>query len=91
MAQQRKILVSLSDTLLKEADTIAKNNNMNRSEFIRSAMKLYIREQKKASLYDKMKKGYLEMADINLQLADECYLTDCEQLYNYEAKLSECE
>ena len=91
MAQQRKILVSLSDALLEEADIIAKNNNMNRSEFIRTAMKLYIREQKKASLYEKMKKGYLEMADINLQLSDECYLTDCEQLCNYEAKLSECE
>ncbi len=91
MAQQRKILVSLSDALLEEADIIAKNNNMNRSEFIRTAMKLYIREQKKASLYEKMKKGYLEMADINLQLADESYLTDCEQLYNYEVKLSECE
>lgn len=91
MAQQRKILVSISDSLLKEADSLAKCQNINRSEFIRSAMKLYIREKKKALIKEQLKQGYRQMADINLSIADECYEADCKQLYNYEVKLSECE
>ncbi len=91
MAQQKKILISLSDSLLKEVDALASLQNVNRSEFIREAMKLYIRERKKVEISDRMKKGYEEMAEINLELARYCYDADCRQLLSYEEKLSECE
>ena len=45
MAELKKILVSLPDSLLREVDEIVAIEKKNRSEFIREAMKLYIRER----------------------------------------------
>lgn len=78
LAEKRKILVSLPATLLKEVDSIVLIEKTNRSEFIREAAKFYIREKKKFQLREKLIKGYQEMADINLQLANECLEADNE-------------
>ena len=91
LSQLKKILISLPDSLLKEVDSIVSIEKTNRSEFVREAMRLYIRERRKIELRDKMKKGYLEMAEINLKLAEMCFDTDCELHFNYEEKLAECE
>lgn len=91
MARQRKILISLPDSLLDEADSMAYSQNINRSEFIREAMRLYIREKKKAEIVRKLKKGYEEMAEFNLEYSDFCLETDNRQLQLYEDKLAECE
>ncbi len=91
MAQQKRILISLSDSLLSEVDLLAKAQNINRSEFIREAMKIYIRERKQIERCEQMKKGYIEMSKINLDIANECFSSDNEQLKNYEENFSECE
>lgn len=91
MAQQKRILISLSDSLLSEVDLLAKAQNINRSEFIREAMKIYIRERKQIERCEQMKKGYIEMSKINLDIANECFSLDNEQLKNYEENFSECE
>lgn len=38
-----------------------------------------------------LEKGYQEMAQINLELAQMCFEADCETLVRYEEKLTECE
>lgn len=91
MAQQKRILISLSDSLLNEVDAFARAQNINRSEFIREAMKIYIRERKQIERCEQMKKGYIEMSKINLSIANECLYSDNEQLKNYEENISECE
>ncbi len=91
MARQRKILISLPDSLLDEADSVAYSQNINRSEFIREAMRRYICEKKKAEIAEKLKKGYEEMAQINLAFSELCLETDNRQLQLYEDKLAECE
>ena len=91
MARQKKILISLPDSLLDEADSMASSQNINRSEFIREAMKLYIREKKKADIVCKLKKGYEEMAEFNLEYSEFCVESDNRQLLHYEEKLAECE
>lgn len=91
MAQQKRILISLSDSLLSEVDALARAQNINRSEFIREAMKIYIRERKQIERCEQMEKGYIEMSKINLDIANECLYSDNEQLKNYEENLSECE
>ncbi|AEG59018.1 CopG family ribbon-helix-helix protein [Desulforamulus ruminis] len=68
-AQVRRIMISLPDSLLAEVDDIVEAERVNRSEFIREAMKLYIAERKRQILREQMKKGYLEMARLNLALA----------------------
>lgn len=91
MAELRRILISLPDNLLKEVDSIVSSEKTNRSEFVREAMKLYIRERKKIETRDKMKKGYQEMAEINIKLAEMCMDADEEQQRKYEERLGELE
>lgn len=91
MAELRKILISLPDNLLKEVDSIVSVEKINRSEFVREAMKLYIRERRKIEMRDWMKKGYQDMAEINIKLAEICFDADSDQQQKYEERLGEME
>jgi CopG family transcriptional regulator/antitoxin EndoAI len=91
MAELKKILVSLPDSLLREVDEIVSMEKKNRSEFIREAMKLYIRERHRIEIREKMKKGYEEMARINRELAEAGFNSDNKAYEDYEALLAECE
>lgn len=92
MGQQlRKILISLPEGLLHEVDKLADLQNLNRSQCIREAMMMYISEKKKAKIKALMKKGYEEMAEINLEWAEYAYEADCKLQQSYEEKLAECE
>ena len=91
MAELRKILISVPNNLLKEIDHIVSDEKTNRSEFVREAMKLYIREKRKIQINDRMKKGYQEMAEINIRLAEMCMDADCNQQQKYEERLGELE
>jgi CopG family transcriptional regulator/antitoxin EndoAI len=66
-------MISLPDQLLQEVDGIVEQENSNRSELIRQAMKLYLVERKKRYLRESMQRGYLEMAKINLHIASEAF------------------
>jgi len=91
MADSKRIMISLPDSLLQEVDTIVSMEKTNRSEFIREAMKLYIRERNKMELREQMKKGYQEMGVINLALAELGLSLDVSLLETYEAQMAECE
>lgn len=91
MARQKKILISIPDSLLSEADSMAYSENINRSEFIREAMRLYIREKKRRGIAEMLKKGYEEMAEFNLEYSEYCLSTDNIQQKLYEDRLAECE
>lgn len=91
MAELKKIIISLPDNLLKEIDRFVSVEKTNRSEFVREAMKLYIKERRKIEMRDRMKKGYQEMAEINMKLAEICFDADSEQQTRYEGKLGEME
>ncbi len=91
MSHHKKILISLPDTLLSEVDNLATSQKINRSEFIREAMKRYVAEQRRASLAASLKKGYEEMSDINIEIAELCVEADNIQQQSYEQKLAECE
>jgi len=84
-------MVSIPDNLLKEVDSIISMERTNRSEFVRRAMTLYIRERRRMEMRDAMKQGYQEMAEINIKLAEMCYDADCEQHIEYEERLRELE
>lgn len=84
MTQVKRIMISLPDSLLAEVDGIVAAEQLNRSEFIREAMKLYINERKRRMLREQMKTGYLEMARINLSLAVEQYELEAEVTSSFE-------
>lgn len=91
MAEVKRIMISLPDNLLQEVDGIVAAEKLNRSEFIREAMKLYIQERKRRTIREKMKNGYLEMAKINLALAGESFNAEEEVKKFYDDRLVEGE
>lgn len=91
MPQLKKILVTLPNSLLEDLDTLASQEGVNRSEMIRQAIALYLKEKKKLELREKLKKGYQEMGALNLALSEMYFDMDQEQLNRYEEKLAECE
>jgi len=91
MAETKRIMISLPNTLLEEIDGIVSIERKNRSEFIREAMKLYIRERQKIQIREKMKNGYREMSQINLAIAEMGIEEDIYELCKYEVKLTGCE
>ena len=91
MAESRKILISLPESLLREVDSIVNMEKTNRSEFVRRTIQLYIRERRKIEVRDRLIKGYQEMAEINLKLAEMCFDADTKLQLEYEEKLAECE
>jgi CopG family transcriptional regulator/antitoxin EndoAI len=64
-------MISLPQNLLKEVDGVVEMEKRTRSEFIREAMKLYLQERKKRQIRERMQEGYIEMARLNLALANE--------------------
>ncbi|TCS79582.1 CopG family transcriptional regulator/antitoxin EndoAI [Tepidibacillus fermentans] len=76
MSNTKRIMISLPQNLLQEVDGVAKKEKSNRSELIREAMKLYLKERRKQTIRESMQKGYMEMAKINLNLASESFLLE---------------
>lgn len=54
-------------------------------------MKYYIKYKKNLEIKERLKKGYQEMGEINLAIAEMCFEADNKQLDGYEEKLAECE
>lgn len=71
-------MISLPQNLLTEVDGIVALEKRTRSEFIREAMRLYLRERKKRQIRERMQRGYLEMAGINLALSNEAVYAESE-------------
>lgn len=89
MPASKRIMVTVPENLLLELDDIYAAESKNRSEIIREALKFYVGERKKRLVKEQMKKGYLEMADINLTLASEYLIMDHEALINCLERLTE--
>ena len=78
MAELKRIMISIPNSLLQEIDGIIAMEKLSRSQFVREAMRLYIEERKRRAVRDMMRKGYQEMAIINLTLAEEGLTIDAE-------------
>lgn len=87
----RKILISLSDTLLCEIKKISAEENMERNQWIEKVLLDHIMSRRKEKNESALKQGYKAMGDINCLLAQEGIVADNEQLLAYELKLSESE
>ena len=87
----KKVLITMPDNLLEEIDALAKRENKNRSEMVREVMKIYIKEKQRDYIVRSLSKGYQEMAEINLSIAQMCLDADEEISRHYEEKLTECE
>ena len=91
LPKQKKILVSLPCGMLEKVDELAAGENVSRTEFIRREIDRGIKERYKAKIREELKNGYVEMAHINLSIAEMCFEADNDTQLSYEEKLSECE
>ena len=84
MAQAKRIMVSLPDSLLQEVDGIVRRETGNRSAFIREAMLLLIAERRRCERLKKCRDGYEKMGNLNRSLAEDGLAEDSRELENYE-------
>ena len=91
MAQLKKILISLPDTLLEQVDEFAGKDGVSRSEFIRKILSDFVDTRKKQEIREQLEKGYQIMAEINSEWAEFCVEADNQTQFGYEEKLSESE
>lgn len=91
MSSSKRLVVNLTETLSNEFDRALKEDNKKKSQFIRDAIILYIEERKKLRYIDDMKKGYMEMAQINLEISEMSCADDFKYLEEYEVWLTECD
>lgn len=90
MAESKRIMICVPVSLLREVDGMLVEENKNRSELIREAVRFYLEERKKSSLREQMRIGYQEMAQINLTLAQEAFRYEEEANSIIVRKLVEC-
>lgn len=89
MSNSKRLVVNLSETLYNEFNKALQEDCKKRSEFIREAIILYIKEKKRLDIIEQMEKGYKEMAQLNLEFAEMGFANDMKEFKEYEAKLSE--
>lgn len=85
----KRIQIRIPAHLLDQVDTIAQENQINRSQFIQNCIQVYIMEREPHCLQERLRVGYQIMAELNLKLAEE----DCDDklLEDYERQLAEAE
>ncbi len=88
MARTKRIMISLPQNLLQEVDGVVETEKQSRSEFIREAMRLCLEERKKRQIRERMQEGYLEMARLNLRLANEALSAENEAVRLAEETVS---
>ncbi len=91
MSDSKRIMIYLPDSLLREVDNIVSVEKIDRSQFVCRAMRLYIRKRNRIEISAQMRKGYQEMGEINLALAELGLSLDMSSLETYEAEMAECE
>lgn len=62
-----RISISLPEPVLRQADSIAGEENTSRSQVIREAIEFYAKARQARELAE----GYLEMAGMNLEITEE--------------------
>jgi len=88
LAETRRIVVTLPESIIEEVDDIASSEKKNRSDFIQEAIYTVLKERRKAGIREQMRRGYVEMAQINLALAKDLSQAEEEATICYEKKLA---
>ena len=91
MAQLDKLELLLPEGLKTELERIAEEKNKDVNSIFCDAIRFYVGKETKKKNKEKLKNGYLEMAQINSAYAEMCLDADNEALSVCEEKLSESE
>ena len=89
--KKEKITFTLPDYLISEVDNIVRIENSNRADFAKAAFQFYITQKKKIDFKESMIKGYKEMGQINLSLAELGMTDEVSSIGNTEEKIAQGE
>lgn len=89
--KKEKITFTLPDYLISEVDHIVRIENSNRADFAKAAFQFYITQKKKIDFKESMIKGYKEMGQINLSLAELGMTDEVSSIGNTEEKIAQGE
>jgi CopG family transcriptional regulator / antitoxin EndoAI len=90
MSDNKKIVVSLPQSLLEEFEEVLDCKSPNsRNQLIKEAVTEYIKERRRSDFTEWMRRGYEEMAELNSEIAECGFCSDCMDLAKYEAVLAE--
>ncbi len=91
MSKTKRINISLPEDMLKEIDNAVQNAKTGRSRFFRQAVRYYLTKGYIHNLRGQMVKGYGEMGNINLDIAENWLCADNAQAERSEMLLREME
>ena len=86
---EKEISLSMPDSMLSEIDFLARLEHNTRNDFIVQIVRSYLKEKRRLELRAAMQAGYLEMAEINLKIANDFISADEIALYAYENFIGE--
>lgn len=89
MAETKKVLISIPSDLLEQIDRVCAQEKISRSGFIRTALKRALRLRHTMEREELMRKGYVEMAQINLEWAQAALPAESGDFSEYESLLAE--
>ncbi|MBQ6795463.1 MAG: CopG family transcriptional regulator [Clostridia bacterium] len=89
--EQKKISITLPEDIANNIDMLSADLHISASSLIESVVKMYLAERRRIENKANLKKGYLEMAEINLSIAEECFNSDQATQDAYEHFLMGCE
>ena len=89
--EQKKISITLPEDIANNIDMLSADLHISASSLIESVIKMYLAERRRIENKANLKKGYLEMAEINLSIAEECFNSDQATQDAYEHFLMGCE
>jgi len=78
MAEHKRIMISLPESMLEELDGFAALEQATRSEAVREAMRLYLEDRRRNELHSRLRDGYREMGALNAAIAEEALAAENE-------------
>ena len=89
--ERKEISITLPEDIISDIDTMSKALHISQSTFIESVIKMYLAERRRIENKDNLKKGYIEMGEINLSISNEFFSSDQATQDAYEHYLMGCE
>lgn len=89
--EHKKISITLPEDIISDIDKLSADLHMSPNSTIESIVKSYLAERRRIENKANLKQGYLEMAEINLSIATECFNSDQATQDAYEHYLMGCE
>ena len=89
--EHKKISITLPEDIANDIDMLSADLHISANSLVESIVKSYLAEKRRIETKAELKKGYLEMAQINLSIATECFNSDQATQDAYEHYLMGCE